>query len=118
MASKAAAGLEDHHREVIVAKGMENTPTLRTIASETKKSLLNRVDVSDAFFSFFFGSLFRLHTTREHRTTRPLDVGGPPSAQGARVGMSNYAAGSEYVQTQTTRVCVYICSHGNRMLAF
>lgn len=46
MASKAAAGLEEHHREVIVAKGMENTPTLRTIASETKKSLLNRVDVS------------------------------------------------------------------------
>eukprot|EP00752_Nemacystus_decipiens_P010830 g9629.t1 len=44
MASKAAAGLEDHHREVIVAKGMENTPTLTTIASETKKTLLNRVD--------------------------------------------------------------------------
>lgn len=44
-ASKAAAGLEEHHREV-VAKGMEDTPTLRTIASETKKSLLHRVDVS------------------------------------------------------------------------
>eukprot|EP00903_Cladosiphon_okamuranus_P022367 g20571.t1 len=44
MAAKAAAGLEEHHREVIVAKGMENTPTLRTIASETKKSLLHRVD--------------------------------------------------------------------------
>ncbi|CAB1113650.1 unnamed protein product [Ectocarpus sp. CCAP 1310/34] len=42
-ASKAAAGLEEHHREV-VAKGMEETPTLRTIASETKKSLLHRVD--------------------------------------------------------------------------
>ncbi|CBJ33779.1 conserved unknown protein [Ectocarpus siliculosus] len=41
--SKAAAGLEEHHREV-VAKGMEDTPTLRTIASETKKSLLHRVD--------------------------------------------------------------------------
>lgn len=45
-ASKAAAGLEEHHRQVIVANGMENTPTLRTIASETKKSLLHRVDVS------------------------------------------------------------------------
>ncbi|CAM9997687.1 unnamed protein product, partial [Hapterophycus canaliculatus] len=44
-ASKAAVGLEEHHREV-VAKGMENTPTLRTIANETKKSLLHRVDVS------------------------------------------------------------------------
>jgi len=44
-ASKAAVGLEEHHREVIAAKGMENTPTLRTIASETKKSLLHRVDV-------------------------------------------------------------------------
>lgn len=47
-ASKAAAGLEEHHREVIVAKSMENTPTLRTIASETKKTLLLRVDVSVA----------------------------------------------------------------------
>ncbi len=45
-ASKAAVGLEEHHREVIATKGMENTPTLRTIASETKKSLLHRVDVS------------------------------------------------------------------------
>lgn len=48
MAAKAAAGLEEHHREVIVAKGMENTPTLRTIASEAKKSQLHRVDVSPA----------------------------------------------------------------------
>ena len=48
--SKAAAGLEEHHREV-VAKGMEDTPTLRTIASETKKSLLHRVDVSTVFLS-------------------------------------------------------------------
>lgn len=44
-ASKAAVGLEGHYRDV-VAPGMEDTPTLRTIASETKKSLLNRVDVS------------------------------------------------------------------------
>lgn len=44
-ASKAAAGLEEHYREV-VAPGMELTPTLRTIASETKKGLLQRVDVS------------------------------------------------------------------------
>ncbi|CAB1106508.1 unnamed protein product [Ectocarpus sp. CCAP 1310/34] len=42
-ASKAAAGLEEHHREV-VAKGMEATRTLRTIASETKRSLLHSVD--------------------------------------------------------------------------
>lgn len=44
-ASKASAGLEVHYRDV-VAPGMEGAPTLRTIARETKKSLLHRVDVS------------------------------------------------------------------------
>ena len=43
-ASKAAAGLETHYREV-VAVGMESTPTLRTIGNETKKGLLQRIDV-------------------------------------------------------------------------
>lgn len=43
-ASKASAGLEEHYRAV-VAPGMEDTPTLRTIARETKKGLLKRVDV-------------------------------------------------------------------------
>eukprot|EP00904_Undaria_pinnatifida_P003770 jgi/Undpi1/13394/HiC_scaffold_8.g03053.m1 len=42
-ASRAAAALEEHYRDV-VAQGMDQTPTIRTIASETKKSLLHRVD--------------------------------------------------------------------------
>lgn len=44
-ASKASLGLEDHYRDV-VAPAMEDTPTLRTIAMETKKGLLNKIDVS------------------------------------------------------------------------
>lgn len=43
-ACKAAAGLEVHYEEV-VSVGMEGTPTLRTIGSETKKGLLQRIDV-------------------------------------------------------------------------
>lgn len=48
-ASKASAGLEEHYRAV-VAPGMEDTPTLRTIARESKKGLLNRVDVRDSLY--------------------------------------------------------------------
>lgn len=43
-ACKAAAGLEVHYEEV-VSVGMEGTPTLRTIGNETKKGLLQRIDV-------------------------------------------------------------------------